>query len=57
MSMNLKAAQKIQSTIDIEFGFDIAVFQRSELRSLAEMLEAFLATEVETDDLTPADEA
>ena len=47
----VKTATEIQGFIDWEFNIDIAAYQNSELRLLAEKLNSFLALDVETEDL------
>ncbi len=55
MSNKQKAAE-IQKFLDWEYNIDIASFQTSELRRLALEINRFLELEVDTDDLTPAED-
>ena len=52
MKTKLNKAQAIANTVDCSHDIDITMFQRSELKDLRDSITDFLATGVETEELT-----
>lgn len=54
--MSVKKAQKIANKLDEEFGIFLTQYQVSDVEAIRDLLDDFLDTGAETDDLADADD-